>query len=460
VLAGGRRVSPEKVRVVLECLAAGMSPNRAARSAGVSRGFAYGLDRRVSGVSRRAVQRAGMAVRAEAAAARARGAAERERRVLDLLAAGMSPLQAARAAGVSKTFAYGLRKRMGGVFCPPAGSCSPRYLDREERYEIARLREAGLSVRQVAARLGRAASTVSRELARNADPRTGQYVPERAHQLARRRQRRPKASKLSRNPRLRKAVQGMLNRRYSPEQASGRLKVTYPDDPSMRASHETIYQSIYVYPRGELRKELKACLRSGRAARRPRGRREARGKIIGAVPIGQRPPEAEGRLVPGHHEGDLVMGSAASNSAVATIVERMTGYLTLLPLPHGHTADAVADAVIARMSAYPAWFARTLTWDNGREMARHARIAEQAGINVYFADPYSPWQRGSNENTNGLLREYLPKGTDLSQVTPQQLQAIQDELNDRPRKRLGFYTPREQLAKLIAEQNQSVATTP
>jgi IS30 family transposase len=163
--------------------------------------------------------------------------------------------------------------------------------------------------------------------------------------------------------------------------------------------------------------------------------------------------------VPGHHEGDLVMGSVASNSAVATVVERMTGYLTLVPLPHGHTADAVATALTERLAEVPAWFARTLTWDNGKEMARHARITAATGVQVYFADPHAPWQRGSNENTNGLLREYLPKGTDLSPLTPAQVQAIQDELNDRPRKRFGYYTPREQLAKLIAE-NERVATTP
>jgi IS30 family transposase len=285
-------------------------------------------------------------------------------------------------------------------------------------------------------------------------------MPERAHALAWARQRRPKASKLSRNPALRAAVQGMLDRRYSPGQASGRLKMKFPGDPSMQASHETIYQSIYVYPRGELKRELQACLRSGRALRRARGRREARGTIIGAVPIGQRPPEAEGRLVPGHHEGDLVMGSKASNSAVGTIVERMTGYLTLLHLPDGHGADAVAAAVTERLTAYPAWFARTLTWDRGTEMARHARITAQTGIQVYFADPHAPWQRGSNENINGLLREYLPKGTDLSQYTAAQLQAIQDELNDRPRKRFGYYTPREMLAKLIDGQEPRVATTP
>jgi transposase len=222
-----------------------------------------------------------MAVREQERAARARAAAVRERRVLDCLAGGMNPLQASRAAGVSKSAAYRLNRKIGGVCRPPDSSYSARYLDREERYEIARLREAGLSVRAVAARTGRSPSTVCRELARNSDPRTGHYMPERAHQLAWARQRRPKASRLSRNPALRAAVQGMLDRRYSPEQASGRLKAMHPDDPAMQVSHETIYQSIYVYPRGELKRELQACLRSGRALRRPRGRREARGQFSG-----------------------------------------------------------------------------------------------------------------------------------------------------------------------------------
>jgi len=384
---------------------------------------------------------------------------ERVREVLDHLAAGMNPAQASRAAGVSLAFAYGLHHKMGGVYRPPGVTYSARYLDREERYELARLLEAGLSLRRVAARLGRSPSTVSRELDRNRDPRTGAYQPERAHRLAWERQRRPKPSKLSRSPVLRGEVQQMLTGRYSPEQASGRLRLLHPDDPAMRVSHETIYQSIYVYPRGGLKRELAASLRSGRDTRRRRGRRETRGKIIGAVPIGARPPEAEGRLVPGHHEGDLVMGSAASNSAVGTIVERMTGYLTLLHLPDGHTADAVADAIIARMTVLPGWFARTLTWDRGTELARHARITAETGISVYFADPHAPWQRGSNENINGLLREYLPKGTDLSVYTPAQLQDIEDELNDRPRKRFGYHTPREELDRLLTE-NQTVATTP
>jgi len=442
-----------------------MNPNRAAAAAGVSRGFAYKADREApGGASRLAAKRAAMARRAAERAARARAAAEREARVLGLLAGGMNPNRAAAAAGTSPAYAYKLAGKMGGVPRPEQReNYSPRYLSREERYEIARLRDSvtpPMGARAIAARIGRSPSTVSRELRRNAAPRTGGYQPELAHQMARGRQARPKASKLAGNPVLRAAVQGMLNRRHSPEEAAGRLKVLHPDDPSMRVSHETIYQSIYVYPRGELKKELKASLRSGRAARRPRGRGPgARGKIIGAVPIGQRPPEAEGRLVPGHHEGDLVMGTVASNSAVATVVERMTGFLTLVHLPGGHTADAVADAVAARLQAMPSWFARTLTWDNGREMARHARITEQTGVQVYFADPYAPWQRGTNENLNGLLREYLPKGTDLSVHDAAALQAIEDELNDRPRKRLGYYTPREALAKLLLEQ-ESVATTP
>jgi IS30 family transposase len=384
---------------------------------------------------------------------------ERVQEVLDHLAAGMNPAQASRAAGVSLAFAYGLHHKMGGVYRPPGVTYSARYLDREERYELARLLELGLPKRQVAVRMGRSVSTITRELDRNKDPRTGAYQPERAHRLAWERQRRPKPSKLSRSPALRAEVQAMLDRRCSPEQASGRLTVEFPDDPGMRVSHETIYQSLYVYPRGELKRELQACLRSGRGTRQRRGRREMRGKIIGAVPIGQRPAEVAGRLVPGHHEGDLVMGSKASNSAVGTIVERTTGYLTLLHLPDGHTAGAVADAVIERMTALPGWFARTLTWDRGTELARHARVTAETGISVYFADPHAPWQRGSNENTNGLLREYLPKGTDLSPYTAAQLQHIEDELNDRPRKRFGWHTPREELDRLLTE-NQTVATTP
>jgi IS30 family transposase len=384
---------------------------------------------------------------------------ERVRQVLDCLAAGMNPSQASRSAGVSLAFAYGLHRKMGGVYRPPGVTYSARYLDREERYELARLREQGLPVRQVAARLGRSPSTICRELARNAGPRAGGCQPERAHRLAWERQRRPKSSRLSARPALRAVVQQMPGRRYCPEQVSGRLKVLYPGEADMQVSHETIYQSIYACPRGQLRRELRACLRTGRVVRRRRGRREMRGRIVDAVPIGARPAEVEGRLVPGHHEGDLIMGSKASNSAVGTIVERTTGYLTLLPLHAGHGAATVADAVIEHLSVLPPWFAKTLTWDRGTEMAQHKRVTAQTGIQVYFADPHAPWQRGSNENINGLLREYLPKGTDLRTWTPAQLRAIAAELNDRPRKRLGYHTPAEEFTRLLAE-DQRVATTP
>lgn len=460
---GNSGLLPEKAELVLGYLAAGVSPNRAGPLAGVSKTFAYDLDRRVSGgVSRLAVRREAAARRAAEKAARpGRGVSpERARLLLDHLAAGLNPSRAAPLAGVSKTFAYDLYHKIGGVCRPPGTTYSDRYLNCEKRLEIARLREAGLSLRAIGRRIGVNASTVCRELNRNADPKTGHYLPAKADRLAWERQRRPKPSKLSGHPELRQEVQAMLHRRYSPQEISGRLPVLHPGDEAMRVSHETIYQSIYVYPRGALKRELQASLRTGREVRRRRGRREMRGRIIGAVPIGQRPPEVEGRLVPGHHEGDLILGSKASNSAVGTIVERTTGYLTLLHLPSGHDADSVADAIIARMSELPPWFARTLTWDRGRELARHQRITQTTGINVYFADPYSPWQRGSNENINGLLREYLPKGTDLSTSTADDLQHIADELNDRPRKRFGYYTPREQLAKLLAQENKRVATTP
>jgi transposase, IS30 family len=385
---------------------------------------------------------------------------ERVRLVLDYLASGMAPTRAAVAAGVAPVFAYELRRKMGGVYRPSDTAYCERYLNREERYELARLRDSGLSVRAVAARMGRSPSTICRELARNASPRAGGYQPELAHRLAWERQRRPKPSLLSQNPVLAGAVQQMLDRRYSPEQVSGRLKKLYPGESAMQVSHETIYQSIYVYPRGQLRRELQACLRTGRVLRHRRGQRpRSRVRITDAVPIGARPAEVEGRLVPGHHEGDLIIGSRASNSAVATIVERTTGYLTLVPLHAGRDARTVADAVVEHLSVLPSWFARTLTWDRGTEMAQHQRITAATGIDIYFADPYAPWQRGSNENINGLLREYLPKGTDLNAWTPAQLQAIAAELNDRPRKRLDYHTPAEQFATLLAD-NQRVATTP
>lgn len=388
--------------------------------------------------------------------------AEQRDLIHSLLRRGCRRGEIAVRAGVSERTVYRVLARLGGMARPIDVEYDRRYLTRDERYEIARLDDLGWSVRKVAARLGRAPSTVGRELRRNRHGPSGHYLPEHAHTAAWRRQRRPKPSKLSRSPRLRERVQAGLDARWSPEEVSGRLAVDFPDDGSMRVSPESIYQSIYVYPRGELARELKACLRGGRGRRRPRGARPGKhDRIKGAVSIHDRPAEVEGRLVPGHHEGDLIKGTLASNSAVGTIVERHSGYLTLIHLPDGHRADQVAEAVIAQMRALPDWFAKTLTWDRGAEMARHAEITARTGIDVYFADPYKPQQRPSNENTNRLIREYLPKGTDLSVHTRDDLDQIARQLNDRPRKRLGYLTPAEVLANLITQDlDDGVATTP
>ena len=382
-----------------------------------------------------------------------------QKTVLDLLAQGCRPREVARRTGVSKTYVQNLHHKVGGVYRPASASYSDRFLDRAERYEIARLREQHWSIRAIAAKLRRHPSTISRELRRNLDTRSGTYVPERAHRLAWERQRRPKASKLGRDPVLRAQVQALLDKRLSPDQIAGRLKVLFPDNDRMRISHESIYRSIYVYPRGEVARDLKATLRSGKTVRRPRGQRgDNRGRIVGAVSIVERPEEVEGRQVPGHHEGDLILGAKGTNSAVATIVERVSGYLVLGHLPNGRTSEAVVEAVATAMSTYPTHLAKTLTWDRGSEMANHADLTARTGLDVYFADPYCPWQRGSNENVNGLLREYLPKGTDLSTHTADDLAAIAQELNDRPRKRLGYLTPTEVLASLQAK-DLGVATT-
>jgi IS30 family transposase len=368
-------------------------------------------------------------------------------------------MEVSRRTGVAKSLIYRMHHSVGGVYRPVSASYDPRYLNREERYEIARLDGLAWSLRKIGAALGRAPSTIMRELDRNRDPRNGHYAPERAHQLAWQRQRRPKPTVWQQNPRLREQTQEWLDRRFSPDQISGRLRLEFPEDGTMRVSHETIYQGIYLYPRGALKKELEAHLRSRRDARIRRGRRPRGGAIANAVSIHDRPEEVEDRLVPGHHEGDLIKGTIASNSAVGTIVERSTGYLTLLHLPDGYRADQVATAVTAQLTALPAWFAKTLTWDRGSEMARHAEIAAATGINVYFADPHSPWQRGSNENINGLLREYLPKGTDLNDAGADDLAWIADQLNDRPRKRLLYRTPRETFATLLTEELERVAST-
>jgi IS30 family transposase len=245
-------------------------------------------------------------------------------------------------------------------------------------------------------------------------------------------------------------VQSRLERRESPKQIAGRLKIDFPNDPEMWVSTETIYQSLYVQARGGLKRELTQYLRTGRSQRKPRRRTgERRGRIPDMVNIAERPAEVDDRAVPGHWEGDLIMGSTASNSAIGTLVERATRFVMLLHLPAGHGADAVQEAMIEQMSQLPQTLRRTLTWDQGREMSNHVEIAAATGLDIYFCDPHSPWQRGSNENTNGLLRQYLPRTADLAEYTQSDLDQIATELNGRPRKTLNWDTPAERMKLLL-----------
>jgi IS30 family transposase len=322
----------------------------------------------------------------------------------------------------------------------------PGRLTLADREEITLGLHAGESFTGIAGRLGKAPSTVSREVAANGG--RGDYRAWRAHQRAWQQARRPKACKLA-FPQLAAKVTCWLTEWWSPVQISARLRIEFPGDPMMNVSHETIYQALFVQGRGELRRELARCLRSGRAKRRSRGRVENTGRIKDMVMISERPAEAEDRAVPGHWEGDLIIGKDCK-SAVGTLVERTTRYVLLLHLPEGRSADGVAAAMRQAITALPGELARTITWDQGKEMSYHADFTIATGIPVYFCDPHKPWQRGSNENTNGLLRQYLPKGTDLSVHSANDIAGIAHSLNGRPRKTLGYMTPSEKLAELIA----------
>jgi len=384
---------------------------------------------------------------------------------------------------------------------------SGRYLSFAEREEIALWRAQGLGVREVARRLGRTASTVSRELRRNAATRGGNldYLASTAQWHAERSARRPKRAKLATNSALRTYVQDRLagavvapggiaaagpatvpwkgrrhgrrqNRRWamawSPQQISERLRLDFPDDDTMRISHEAIYQAVYVQGRGALKRELTACLRTGRALRAPRARTRARGKsfITPEILISERPAEAEDRAVPGHWEGDLILG--LGSSAIGTLVERTTRFTMLLHLPSmaghgdgprekngpalaGHGAEAVRDAIAREITTLPEQLRRSLTWDQGAEMAQHARLRIDTGLAIYFCDPHSPWQRGTNENTNGLLRQYFPKGTHLGAHGVDELAAVAAALNGRPRKTLNWKTPAEALDALLRSAQAS-----
>jgi IS30 family transposase len=438
-------------------------------------------------------------VRAAAAGTRSGGrppAGRREHRVRfwEAIARGASSVDAAAEAGVRPEIGVRWFRKGGGMPPLTLAPVSGRYLSFTEREEIALLIARGCGVREIARQLGRAPSTISRELQRNAATRTGrpEYRASTAQTHADRRARRPKPAKLAGNPELRRYVQDRLagsvqrpdgtaagprvgwrgrrhgprrDRRWgqswSPEQIAARLRIDFPDDESMRISHEAIYQSLYIQGRGALRRELTACLRTGRALRVPRNRTSKgnRSFVTDELLISERPAEVEDRAVPGHWEGDLILGTG--RSAIGTLVERSSRFTMLLHLPPldahnspeeassaartGAGAVAVRDAIAETITTLPEQLRRSLTWDQGIEMAQHVQLRVDTGLQIYFCDPRSPWQRGTNENTNGLLRQYFPKGTDLTRHDADDLAAVAAALNSRPRKTLGWRTPAEVL---------------
>jgi IS30 family transposase len=444
------------------------------------------------------------------------GVAQREnrRRFWAAIALGRSSEAAAIEVGVSQAVGARWFREAGGmppkIFAPSSKPPSERYLSFAEREEIALLRAQGCGVRETARRLGRDASTISRELRRNAATRGGglEYRATTAQWHAERAARRPKRAKLAENAVLRQYVQDRLAgevvgpggaavrgpvvpwkgrrhgprqhrrwaRAWSPEQIARRLPLDFPDDETMRISHEAIYQALYVQGRGALRRELTACLRTGRALRVPRARSRGRGQshVSPEIMISERPAEVADRAVPGHWEGDLIVG--LGSSAIGTLVERTTRFTMLLHLPRmpghgdgervkngpalaGHGAEAVRDALTRTITTLPEPLRRSLTWDQGAELSQHAQLRIDTGVQVYFCDPHSPWQRGTNENTNGLLRQYFPKGTDLSAHSAEALAAVAATLNGRPRRRLGWRTPAEAFDELLRSAHTGVATT-
>lgn len=437
------------------------------------------------------------------------------RRFWDLIALGLSSEDAAVKTGLSQPVGTRWFREAGGMppsdLAPSAPAPSRRYLCLEEREEIALSLAQNIGLREIARRPGRAASTISREIRRNAATRSGgfDYRATTAQWHAERSSRRPKAAKLAINavlrPYLQDRLSGQISRpdgsivagpnvvwkgrrhgprqprrwamAWSPEQISSRLRIDFPGDKTMRISHEAIYQALYIQGRGALRRELTACLRTGRALRVPRARTAGRGKsfVTPEIMISERPAEAEDRAVPGHWEGDLIIG--LGRSAIGTLVERQTRFTMLLHLPRmhghgegprvkngpplaGHGAEAVRNAIQRSIVHLPRHLRRSLSWDQGAEMARHAELTVAANLPIYFCDPHSPWQRGTNENTNGLLRQYFPKGTDLSLYGPDDLKAVASALNARPRKTLGWKTPAEALDAVLANvETDHVATT-
>ncbi len=408
-----------------------------------------------------------------------RASREVHRRFWLLVRAGLERKRAAVALGLNQDTGKVWFRQAGGVV-PAYVTAHPsgRFLSIGEREEIFAGVERGDSIRRIATHLGRAPSTVLRELRRNMKHRyrtrshlagrwtalrihLWDYRPRLARQRAERLAGRPKPAKLAAPSRLRELVQAKLRERLSPQQVAAELRTEFPDQPELWVSHEAIYQAIYVQGRGALRRELAVCLRTGRALRRPRRKPdERRGRIRDMVNLSERPPEVEDRAVPGHWEGDLLLGTQGQ-SAIGTLVERSTRFVMLLHLPRGHGALEVQEAMIAATQRLPQLMWKSLTWDQGIEMRNHAQIKLATGLEIYFCDPGKPWQRGSNENTNGLLRQYFPKGTDLSQHGPDYLEFVAAQLNRRPRKTLGWLRPTQALGRLFSSSSEqaSVAST-
>ncbi|AWI32996.1 IS30 family transposase [Streptomyces tirandamycinicus] len=433
-----------------------------ARELGVNRNTAFGWARQTGRCSVRLPRRHPRRdeyerLRAEgvaqSVAARRVGVNERTARDWD---------QGVKKTATTRTYADGRRVdyaagtvTMGGVTAPSVGLAAldkqlhPRFLTLAEREQIRDLRAAGQSLRAIGRALGRPASTVKREIDTNSG--SGGYQPYAAHRAAAARRPRPKERKLLREGRLRRFVQDHLRRRWSPQQICHALRREHPDDESMRVSVETIYQALYFQARGGLKREVQTAIRSGRTRRKPRRDPQRRTPRFTdpMIMISDRPAAVEDRAVPGHWEGDLIIG-AGGRSAIATLVERSTRYTMLVHLPGGaHDAETVRDGLVTTIQTLPAHLRGSLTWDQGSEMARHKQFTMATGMPVYFCDPASPWQRGSNENTNGLLRQYFPKGTDLSVHSPEDLEHVAQELNGRPRKTLGWDTPAERLRDLL-----------
>ena len=438
---------------VLAALRSGLSPAAAATVAGVSATTGYVW-------ARAAGWKAGgghTGIRYSAAVREAFWAAMRS---------GSSTAQAARIAGVSEMSAIIWVKQAGYVprtQCPAVSeivSCRrPRApLTFVERCRLEELLEGGCTAVRAAELLDRHRDTIRREVVKGL---IGSGYRARVGQdKADAERKRPKERRLESRPALLAEVVQRLEQRHSPEQIAERLRQDFPDDPEMWVSHETIYQALYVQPRGELARLVKTALRTGRTQRKSQGRKETgQGKLKDMINISDRPKEADDRAIPGHWEGDLILGSTASGSAIGTLVERTTGFVVLLHLPDDRTAATLAAAMSIKVPDIPEILRRSLTWDQGSEMALHTKITEATGLPIYFCDPHSPWQRGTNENTNGLLRQYFPKGTDLSFYGPGWLDQVAAELNARPRKRLGWRTPAEELDRLLSDPSTFVAAT-